>query len=123
MQWQRIRAFFHRDGWLLAALTLVVGLCLALGGIESTPAGQSVEEARLARVLSAIEGAGHVEAAIFYNGAGAAQGEPAMPSGAVVVADGAEDVAVRLRLTRAVCTLLGLDDNQVEVFKGKGGDP
>ena len=38
------------------------------------------------------------------------------PVGAVIVARGARDVEVRLRLAQAAETLLGLTPNQVEVF-------
>ena len=41
---------------------------------------------------------------------------------AVVVASGAEDIAVRLRLQEAVTTLLGLDSSRVAVYPRKGGN-
>ena len=44
------------------------------------------------------------------------------PCGAVVVASGAEDIAVRLRLQEAVTTLLGLDSSRVAVYPRKGGN-
>ena len=44
------------------------------------------------------------------------------PGGAVVVASGAEDIAVRLRLQEAVTTLLGLDSCRVAVYPRKGGN-
>ena len=49
--------------WAAAALIAAV-LCLALGG-EKT-GGASQEEKRIAQVLSAIEGAGRVEVALYY---------------------------------------------------------
>lgn len=120
VRWQQIKEKWRKDGWLLIALAAAVILCLTMNGMESLPAGQTEEEARLARVLSAMEGAGNVEVAVFYE---PAQGKDAstQPCGVVVVAQGADDIAVRLRLTRAVCTLLGMDAAQVEVFPSEGG--
>lgn len=115
MPWPRIRERLQKDGWLLAALAALVLICLFLGAADDTPAPRTDDEARLSRVLSAMEGAGQVEVAVFYGE------ESALPCGAVIVAQGAEDVGVRLQLTRAVCTLLGLEASQVDVFK-LGGD-
>ena len=113
--WQRLWEKCRRDLWLYVALAAAAVLCLLLGLGGSAPAGQTSEEARLARVLSAMEGAGQVEVAVFYGA------EDAVPCGAVVVAEGADSVAVRLQLTRAVCTLLGLESEQVDIFKLGGG--
>lgn len=116
MPFQRLKEHFSKDGWLILALGACVVLCLLLGAAQPTSATQTQQEARLARVLSAMEGAGNVEVAVFY------QEETAIPCGAVIVAQGADDVAVRLSITRAVCTLLGLESTQVDVFK-LGGNP
>ena len=116
MPWLRLKERLRKDGWLWAALAVSIVACLVLSGLDGT-SSQTQEEARLARVLSAMEGAGQVEVAVFYD-----EGS-ALPCGAVIVAQGAEDVAVRLQITRAVCTLLGLDANQVDVFKLGGGSP
>lgn len=115
----RLAARMKRDGWLLLVLAFVVVLCVALSAVERVPAGQTEEEARLSRVLSAMEGAGQVEAAVFY--APGAQGEAAAPCGAVIVADGAADVAVRIRLAQAASTLLGVEAEKIDVFKREGG--
>lgn len=117
MPWQRLKERFRKDGWLLLALAASALMCLMLGAAESTAPVQTDEEARLSRVLSAMAGAGSVEVAVFY------QDETADPCGAVIVAQGADDVGVRLQLTRAVCTLLGLEASQVDVFKLGGGSP
>lgn len=105
MNTQRIRDYLRRDGWLLGSLLLCVALCLLMGGME---AADSSEEGRISRVLSAMEGAGRVELAVYY--------EDSLPCGAVVVADGADSVAVQLRLAAAVSTLLGLDSSSVAVY-------
>lgn len=87
------------------------------GGVGST--GGSAEEKRIAEVLSAMAGVGRVEVALFYETeAASAFGGSAKtrPTGAVVVAQGAKDMQVRLSLSRAVRTLLGLPENAVDVF-------
>ena len=108
----KLKVYLHKDGWLVAALTLVVALCLLLGASEGTRASQTADEARLSRVLSAMAGAGVVDVAIYYDGA--------IPCGAVVVADGAGNAAVRIQLASAVTTLLGLDVSRVAVYERKG---
>lgn len=108
----RVTAWLRRDGWLLGALLATVALCLMLGASEGT--GRNREETRLCRVLSAMEGAGSVDVAVYYDG-------DAVPCGAVVVADGAGDAAVRIRLADAVTTLLGLDAGRVAVYEREGG--
>lgn len=116
MHFQRLKERFGKDVWLILALCGCVALCLLMGLWEPASTAQTQQEARLARVLSAMEGAGNVEVAVFY------QEEAGIPCGAVIVAQGADDVAVRLSITRAVCTLLGLESTQVDVFK-LGGNP
>lgn len=102
----RWTAWLRKDGWILAAALFCVILCLMLGTQEATDAS---DEARISRVLSDIGGAGHVEVAIYY--------EDALPCGAVVVADGAGDAAVQIRLVSAVKTLLGIDQGRIAVFE------
>lgn len=117
MLFPRLKEHLRKDGWLLLALAAAIVLCLSLGTIEASTSPSTDEEARLSRVLSAMSGAGQVEVAVFY------QDENSVPCGAVVVAQGADDVEVRLQLSRAVCTLLGLEPSQVEVFKLGGIEP
>ena len=110
---RKLRDYLRKDGWLVAALLLVVALCLAMGASERRAVVQTADEARLSRVLSAMSGAGTVEVAVYY--------DDAVPCGAVIVADGASDAAVRIRLTGAVTTLLGLYASRVAVYEREGG--
>ena len=105
----RLQAYLKKDGWIIAALLFCVALCLMLG---TSAESSDSEEHRISRVLSAIEGAGTVEVAVYY--------EDAVPCGAVVVADGAGDVAVQLRLLSAVTTLLGINQNRVSIYEREG---
>lgn len=102
----RFSAYLKKDGWILAALVFCAALALLLGQQAET---SSSEESRISKVLSAIEGAGAVDVAVYY--------EEAVPCGAVVVAEGAGDVAVQLRLISAVTTLLGIDQGRVAVYE------
>lgn len=105
----RFAAYLKKDGWIFAALLLCTALCLMLG-MQGEAA--STEESRISRVLSTIDGAGTVEVAVYY--------EESVPCGAVVVAEGAGDVAVQLRLISAVTTLLGIDQSRVAVYEREG---
>lgn len=116
-QMQKLRRWLCRDGWLLLALAAAVALCLLSGAGSASTGMMTDTEARAARILSAIEGAGSVEVAIFY----AEEDEAAVPCGAVLVAEGADDVAVRLRLSQAVSTLFGLDNDKIDIFKRREG--
>lgn len=113
---QRLMERLRKDGFLYLALAGAILLCLLFASADSAPAATD-QEVRLARVLSAMAGAGDVEVAVFYDD------QASLPCGAVVVAQGADDVGVRIQLTRAVCTLLGLESSQVEVFKKEGISP
>ncbi len=73
----------------------------------------------MAEVLSAMAGAGRVEVALFYETEAVTAfggGGKSRPTGAVVVAEGAGDMQVRLELIRAARTLLGLPEAAVDVF-------
>lgn len=105
----RWTAYLKKDGWILAALLFCVALCLLLGVQDGS---DSTGESRIRQVLSAIDGAGVVDVAVYY--------EESIPCGAVIVADGAGDVAVQLRLVSAVTTLLGIDQGRVAVYEREG---
>jgi len=98
--------------WAMVAMAALLAL-LFLGG-EGASTAESRDEKRIAEVLGSIAGAGRVEVALFY--AGGDSKTVGMPTGALVVAQGADDLAVRLELIRAVRTLLGLPEAAVDVF-------
>ena len=106
--------------WIAVAAAAVL-MALLMNSAGQTDAA-SVQERRMAEVLSAMEGAGRVEVALFYaqSAGGFSAAESAVPTGALVVAEGAGDMAVRLSLIRAVRTLLGLPENAVDVFVMEG---
>lgn len=105
----RWSAWLRKDGWILAALVFCAALCLMLGGQDGSV---RPEEDRISRVLSSIAGAGQVDVAVYY--------EDSLPCGAVVVADGADDAAVQIRLVSAVRTLLGIEQERIAVYEREG---
>ncbi len=106
--------------WIAAAAAAVL---LALMMTQPQSGSATQQEQRIAEVLSAMAGAGKVEVVLYYapqeTSAFASAGS-ATPTGALIVAQGAEDVAVRLNLIRAVRTLLGLPETAVDVFAMEG---
>lgn len=106
--------------WMALALCVVLALLLFGSGAETDSADR--QEKRIAEVLSAIQGAGRVEVALFYGqeSSGLMGTQTAdIPTGAVVVAQGGGDMTVRLNLIRALRTLLGLPESAVDVFEMK----
>ena len=102
--------------WLLALLCCAAALLLfPARGTNTT--GMTEEEQRISVTLGKIAGAGDVRVSIYYAQEASAFGSGSRtPVGAVVVAEGAGDIAVRLDLLRAAETLLGLEANRVDVF-------
>ena len=122
----RLRAALALPGakaMLLALLLLLLAAGMR-GGTETSL------ETRIARTLSAMEGAGEVSVVIRTRG-GTDGGSgsllrtdnasEAVPCGAVAVAQGADDPLVRMQLTQALCALLGLQASAVSVVSASGG--
>ena len=74
--------------------------------------GMDQEESRLASVLEGLEGVGRVQTMIT-------RGEDDEIVGVIVIAEGAEDIGVRLRLLSAVTTAMGVDKQIVNVYTMK----
>lgn len=97
------------------ALALAVCVVLIWGGGDRTgEAGDATDvETRLEEALGYIDGAGKTKVMLTYS----EDGETVI--GAIVIAEGARDIAVRLDLQRAAMTALGLSLSEVEVFEMK----
>lgn len=99
-------------------LPLLILLLLAVGGLMLLPghstSAMTSEEMRISRTLSSIQGAGQTSITLYY--AASSFGDE-QPVGAVIVSQGAADMAVRLRLIQAAQTLLGLESDHVAVFE------
>ena len=108
--------------WVLA-LFLCAGALLLLPKAQQSGAAMTAEEQRISATLSQIAGAGETRVSIYYAAeSGGFSSAARRPAGAVAVAQGAGDVGVRLRLARAVQTLLRLDADAVEVFEMRKGE-
>ena len=70
------------------------------------------EESRLASILEGLEGVGRAQTMIT-------RGEDDEIVGILVIAEGAEDITVRLRLLGAVTTAMGVDADIVNVYTMK----
>ena len=70
------------------------------------------DESRLAGILEGLEGVGRGETMIT-------RGEDDEVVGIIVIAEGAEDIATRLRLLSAVTTAMGVDKQIVNVYTMK----
>lgn len=121
---ERLRAIRGVE-WLIGLGALSLLLLSLMGGAQQETVLQDGLEARLASILSKVQGAGSVDV-IVYTAAeetqavaafGAGQTAAQRPSGVVVVADGAGDLQVRMELARAVQTLLSLPASAVEVLQ------
>jgi len=90
-------------------LVAAVGLLLILwptpkGSAAAAEGGEHGEEARIAGLLTSIEGVGEARVLLSENGA-------------VVVCPGADDASVCLRVTQAVKCYTGLGADDVRIFK------
>ena len=95
---------------LFAALALAALLALILMKADFPPAEQKTElEARVERILTKIEGAGRVSAMITQDAEGGV-------TGALIVADGLNDMGTYLKLQRAVESLLEVDASRIEII-------
>ena len=103
--------------WVMVLMVCAVS-CLLLPSGRENASGMTEEEKRISATLSQIAGAGETRVSIYYaQETSAFGGSGRTPVGAVIVAQGAGDVGVRLKLKRAAETLLGLPENAVEVFR------
>ena len=101
----------------IIAVALLIYSSVATGNAARTASSdeQSTEmdedESRLASILEGVGGVGRVETMITR--------EDDTIVGILVIAEGAEDIAVRLRLLSAVTTAMGVDKQIVNVYTMK----
>lgn len=101
----------------IIAVALLIYSSVATGNAARTASSdeQSTEmdedESRLASILEGLEGVGRVETMITR--------EDDTIVGILVIAEGAQDIAVRLRLLSAVTTAMGVDKQIVNVYTMK----
>ena len=95
---------------IILALAAIAILLLQWGGTLTGGGAQTELESRLCAILSQMEGVGEVHVMVAEDGEGGVEG-------VLVVADGADDIAVRLRIQYAVQTLLGAEASDIEVVR------
>ena len=95
--------------WLLLLIAACVAALVLTRGGSDAGAQPTELEARLERVLSAVEGAGDVRAMVTER--------EEKIVGVVIVAEGAGDIGVRLSLMQAARALLEIDLEQIEVIE------
>ena len=92
--------------WFLAALTFALLLLMLWTGDHQSTAAKTAQEQRLTAILKRIDGVGKLEIMI--------SDEP--QGGILVVAEGAEDLEVCLRLQYALQTVVGIESNRIEII-------
>ena len=109
-----------RMEWIIL-LAVGAALILLLSSRTTAPEGQqTVLEARMEAVLSAVRGAGRVRVLVSSgedDSQAFAQQDPKSVRGVVIVADGADDIRVALELSGAAQALLGVDAGKIQVLK------
>jgi hypothetical protein len=97
------------------ALILVAALAVMLWARDNgaDPGVSTALEQRMERALSAVDGAGEVSVMVT-------EGEDGAVIGVLIVAEGANDMAVRLALSDAAHTLLGVNSKNIEIARMRG---
>ena len=97
---------------MVIAIIISIGLII-YSGVSTNESGavsnMDQEEIRLASTLSQIEGVGAVQTMITRNGSEV--------TGVLVIAEGAENISVMLKLLDATSTVMGVDKSIVEVYQ------
>lgn len=94
--------------WVEMTLLIILLCILVLAMLGSEEKTALTGEEQMGRVLSKIEGAGRVS--LMLSGEGENRG-------AVVICEGADDIAVMLKLQRSVKALTGLPIEKIEILK------
>ncbi len=95
--------------WIALAVAVALLALTILDGTQGSGGSTDIER-RLEQVLSSVEGAGGVRTMVMQDKDGSILG-------VLIVAEGAGNVAVRLRLAQAAKALLNVDMNRIEVVK------
>lgn len=113
--------------FIIGTVIIIVSLFFDTSGKQSNTSVEcnDGEEARLCEILSKISGVGDVEIMITYEesvegNSMASYGKSEKlikPKGVIIVADGAEDTNVRVKLKEAAAAVIGVGANRVCVFQ------
>ncbi|MBR6809101.1 MAG: hypothetical protein IKM64_02370 [Clostridia bacterium] len=103
-------------------MTLMIALVLLCLFLYFSPAesagGMTDAEKRISRTLSMIKGAGKCSVSIWYQQENSPfSSDTGQPSGVLILSPGARDMTVRLQLTQAASTLLGIEESRVAIYQ------
>lgn len=144
----KIRSVKNIEIYIAVALGVIVLAIALFGNVSTKNVGENVSsesyiaemEHKIVSVIQKIDGVGKVEVAITHDATNEAvyayeegtnnlifvKGEPVVIKtlppkilGVVVVAEGADNPIVRMKINEAVVTLLDVDENRVQVFTHK----
>ena len=116
-----LRSVKHIE-WILLLLAVGILMLVAANALpRSSPAMADTAiaapteplERRMEAILSQIDGAGRVRVLVNHS---ETSEEGRAVTGVLVVADGADDLSVRLELARAVQSLLDVPQGNIEIF-------
>jgi len=110
--WENLRGARGLE-WMLLAVCLTLMLMLLLRDEENVLTATELET-RLEATLSCVEGAGQVR--VLVN-----EGETGV-LGVLIVAEGAQDLRVRLELEQAAHSILGVELERIEVLRMEVGN-
>ena len=108
------RKWFDRIGaaaWALMGMLALLCLLLISGRKESDDVGTDIER-RMERVIKRMEGVRDCDVMIIEDGNEI--------TGVLIVCEGAEDVAVRIRVQNAAKTLLNIENSKIGVVPMEG---
>ena len=144
----KIRSVKNIEIYIAVALGVIVLAIALFGNVSTKNVGENASgesyiaemEHKIVSVIQKIDGVGKVEVAITHDATNEAvyayeegtnnlifvKGEPVVIKtlppkilGVVVVAEGADNPIVRMKINEAVVTLLDVDENRVQVFTHK----
>ena len=119
---------------ICALVIAVVAICVyfsvnAMTGKSKTTASTNSEKqdglvGEVKSILSSIDGVGECEVLITYKYGSETIDVGALNStdniqGVVVVAQGGQDIYTRIKITNALCTLLKIEANNIQIFEMK----
>ena len=126
---KKIKGFEIICALVIAAVAVCIYFSVnAMTGDAKTDKKQSASEqtgliGEVQDILSKIDGVGECQVLITYKSSG--EDKPVISNstdniqGVVVVAEGASDVLARIKITNALCTLLKIEANNIQIFEMK----
>lgn len=98
--------------WVLALILVAIAVVILLEQGISPGSVASEDELRLERLLSQIDGTGQVSVLL--------SGKEGEYNGCVVIAEGADDVRIFLKLQRAIQTAMNIPAENIEIIATEG---